>query len=187
MTNTGLIPADNSYQWAFHVRKIVLGTAHLFFFFLTLVMFIFFFSFIFISWRLISLQYCSGFVIHWHESAMDLHVSPIPIPPSHLPLHPIPLGLPSAPGPSTCLMHTHLIPTCLTLSWNWVARLIWLSLNQFTSVSQAWFSTSFCWKSVRQVFKDSLQRLGTLVFCLLLPLLPTLANVCRSPAGGKCL
>ena len=35
---------------------------------------------------------------------MDLHVFPIPIPP-HLPLHPIPLGLPSAPGPSTCLMH----------------------------------------------------------------------------------
>ena len=25
--------------------------------------------------------------------------------PSHLPLHPLPLGLPSAPGPSTCLMH----------------------------------------------------------------------------------
>ena len=35
---------------------------------------------------------------------MDLHVFPILIPP-HLPLHPIPLGLPSAPGPSTCLMH----------------------------------------------------------------------------------
>ena len=41
----------------------------------------FFFPFIFIIWRLITLQYCSGFVIHWHESAMDLHVFPIPIPP----------------------------------------------------------------------------------------------------------
>ena len=30
------------------------------------------------------------FVIHWHESAMDFHVFPIPIPPSHLPLYPIP-------------------------------------------------------------------------------------------------
>ena len=39
----------------------------------------FFFPFIFISWRLITLKYCS--VIHWHESAMDLHVFPIPIPP----------------------------------------------------------------------------------------------------------
>ena len=34
--------------------------------------------------------------------------SPHPDPPSHLPFYPIPLGLPSAPGPSTCLMH----PTC---------------------------------------------------------------------------
>ena len=41
----------------------------------------FFFSFIFISWRLSTLQYCSGFCHHWHESAMDLHVFPIPIPP----------------------------------------------------------------------------------------------------------
>ena len=64
-----------------------------------------FFSFIFISWRLITLQYCSGFCIHWHESAMDLHVFPILISPSHLPPHPIPLGLPSAPALSTCLMH----------------------------------------------------------------------------------
>ena len=30
---------------------------------------------------------------------------PHPDPPSHLPFHPIPLGLPSAPGPSACLMH----------------------------------------------------------------------------------
>ena len=30
---------------------------------------------------------------------------PHPDPPSHVPLYPIPLGLPSAPGPSTCLMH----------------------------------------------------------------------------------
>ena len=35
---------------------------------------------------------------------MGLHVFPIPIPP-HLPLHPLPLDFPSAPGPSACLMH----------------------------------------------------------------------------------
>ena len=49
-----------------------------------------FFFFFFISWRLITLQHCSGFchtlilvilVIHWQESAMVLHVFPIPIPP----------------------------------------------------------------------------------------------------------
>ena len=36
---------------------------------------------------------------------MDLHVFPHPNPPSRLPPHPIPLGLPSAPALSTCLMH----------------------------------------------------------------------------------
>ena len=57
-------------------------------FFTQLERLIFLFSFgvislflIFISWRLITLQYCSGFAIHWHESAMDLHVFPILNPP----------------------------------------------------------------------------------------------------------
>ena len=65
----------------------------------------FFFPFIFIHWRLITLQYCSGFchTLTWisHGFTCVLH----PYPPSHLPLHPIPLGLPSAPALSTCLMH----------------------------------------------------------------------------------
>ena len=45
-----------------------------------------FFSFIFISWRLYLLyNIVVVFVIHWHESAMDLHVFPIPIhPPTSL-------------------------------------------------------------------------------------------------------
>jgi len=32
---------------------------------------------IYFNWRLISLQYCSGFAIHQRESAMDVHVFPI--------------------------------------------------------------------------------------------------------------
>ena len=36
-----------------------------------------------------------GFAIHWHESAMGVHVSLIPKPSSHLPPPPIPLGSPS--------------------------------------------------------------------------------------------
>ena len=67
--------------------------------------YIHFFSFIFISWRLITLHYCSGFchILTWisHEFTCIPH----PNPPSHLPLYLKPLGLPSAPGPSTCLMH----------------------------------------------------------------------------------
>ena len=59
----------------------------------------------FISWRLITLQYCSGFchTLKWISHGFTCIPHPDPL--SHLPLHPIPLGLPGAPGPSTCLMH----------------------------------------------------------------------------------
>ena len=66
---------------------------------------LFIFSFIFISWRLITLQYCSGFCHTLTWISHGFTCIPHPDPPSHLPLYPIPLGLPSAPGPSTCLMH----------------------------------------------------------------------------------
>ena len=68
-------------------------------------LFIYLFSFIFISWRLITLQYCSGFCHTLTWISHGFTCSPHPDPPSHLPLDPIPLGLPSAPGLSTCLMH----------------------------------------------------------------------------------
>ena len=64
-----------------------------------------FFSFIFISWRLITLQYCSSFCHTLTWISHGFACIPHPDPPSHLPLHPIHLGRPSAPGPSTCLMH----------------------------------------------------------------------------------
>ena len=67
--------------------------------------FLFFPPFIFISWRLITLQYCSGFCHTLTWISHRFTCVPHPVPPSHLPLHPIPLDLPSAPGPSTCLMH----------------------------------------------------------------------------------
>ena len=65
----------------------------------------YFFPFIFISWRVITLQYCSGFyhVLTWISHGFTC--IPHPEPPSSLPLHLIPLGLPSATAPSTCLMH----------------------------------------------------------------------------------
>ena len=54
------------------------------------------------SWRLITLQYCSGFAIHWHELAMDVHVFPIMNrPPITLPipsLRVIPVHQPWAPS-----------------------------------------------------------------------------------------
>ena len=58
-------------------------------------------QFIFISWRLITLQYCSGFCHTLTWISHGFTCIPHPDPPSHLPIHPIPLGLPSAPGLST--------------------------------------------------------------------------------------
>ena len=78
-----------------------------FFFFPTsklLQQYVFIFYF-FISWRLITSQHFSGFCHTLTWISHGVTCIPHPDPPSHLPLHPIPLGLPSAPGPSTCLMH----------------------------------------------------------------------------------
>ena len=69
--------------------------------------FLFCFSFIFISWRLITLQYCGGFchILTWIIEMNTFTCVPHPEPPSHLPSHPIPLSHPSTPAPSTCLIH----------------------------------------------------------------------------------
>ena len=64
-----------------------------------------FFPFVFISWRLITLQYYSGFCHTLTWISHGFACVPHPDPPSCLPPHPIPLGLPSAPALSTCLMH----------------------------------------------------------------------------------
>jgi len=72
---------------------------------------------IYFNWRLITLQYCIGFAIHRHESAMGVHVFPILNPPSHLPPHTIPLGHPSAPALSI-LYHA------LNLDWQFVSHMI---------------------------------------------------------------
>ena len=76
-----------------------------FFSFLILQLKIFILFFIYFNWRLITLQYCSGFAIHWHDSAMGVHVFPVlsPTPTSH----PIPSlwVIPVYQLWAPCLMH----------------------------------------------------------------------------------
>ena len=87
--------------WSTFPPFILYPVVFFFFYFL----FYLFFLFFFISWRLITLQYCSGLchTLKWisHGFTCVPHLDPH----SHLPLHPIPLGLPIAPALSTCLMH----------------------------------------------------------------------------------
>ena len=86
----------------------LLRSMQIFFFFITSIfIYFYFFPFIFISWRLITLQYCSGFCHTLTWISHGFTCIPHPDPPSHPPLHLIPLGLPSAPGRSTCLMHPY--------------------------------------------------------------------------------
>ena len=76
-------------------------------------LFILEYKFIYFNWRLITLQYCIGFAIHWHESTTGVHVFPI----LNLSPHPIPLGHPSALAPSI-LYHA------LNLDWRFVSHMI---------------------------------------------------------------
>ena len=48
---------------------------------------------------------CSEFCHTLKWNGLEFTCHPHPDPPSHLPLHPLPPGLPRAPGPSACLMH----------------------------------------------------------------------------------
>ena len=74
---------------------------------------LFFFPFIFISWRLITLQYCSGFchTLTWISHGCTW--VPHPERHSHLPPHPIPQGHPSALALSTLSIEPGLV-ICFT-------------------------------------------------------------------------
>ena len=72
---THFIDAVNFYLYVWLLQfcrffPIYMSFYFYFFFFLFLFsIIVILFSFIFVSWRLITLQYCSVFAIHWHESA----------------------------------------------------------------------------------------------------------------------
>ena len=79
---------------------------------------LFFFPFIYISWRLIILQYCSGFCHTLIWISHGFTCVPHPEPPSHLPPHSIPLGLPSAPAPALVSCIKPGLVICFIIAFN---------------------------------------------------------------------
>ena len=75
-----------------------------------------------------NLQYCIGFAIHQHESAMGVHEFPILNPHSHLPPHTISLGHPSAPAPS-------IMYPASNLDWRFVSYMILYMFQRHSSKS----------------------------------------------------
>ena len=90
----------NNWNWLFHSSRVWKSKITMLRGFIY-----FFFDFFFFSWRLFTLQYCSGSCHTLTRISHGFTCIPHPNPPSHFPLHSFPLGFPSAPGPSTCLMH----------------------------------------------------------------------------------
>ena len=91
-----------------------------------------FFKFIYFNWRLITLQYCSGFFMHWHESAMGVHVFPILNPHLPPPSHPISQGCSGAPALSA-LFHASNLDW-----WSFSHMVIYMFQCYFLKSSHPW-------------------------------------------------
>ena len=100
---------------------------------LLLFLFCFFFTFflIYFFYFIFYFLYCSGFCHPLKWNSHGFTCVPHPDPPSHLPLHPIPLGLPSAPGPSACQE----MSSFLGSHWNrYLSLLLWFHLFVNSSI-----------------------------------------------------
>ena len=82
---------NNSSKWIFFF----------FSFFGFIILFIYLFIYFCFFFFLICREFCH--TLKWN--VLEFTCLPHPDPPSHLLLHPLPPGLPRAPGPSACLMH----------------------------------------------------------------------------------
>ena len=100
------------FQYVSHTCFVQLMPKHL-----ILKMGIAYFFLNYFNWRLITLQYCSGFCHTLTWISHGCTCVPHPKPPSHVPPHPIPQRHPSAPAPSI-LSHAS------NLDWWSVSRMI---------------------------------------------------------------
>ena len=129
--------------------------------------------FFFINWRLITLQYCSGFCHTLTWISHGFTCAPHPHPPSCLPLHPIPLGLPIAPALSTCLMNPSILSRVkqiirlggfFTTRATWGNSVTWFSVSLSISVlNPTWEGL---WLSSRKVHFAWEQTLSAVLRCI---------------------
>ena len=112
---------------------------------------------IYFNWRLITLQYCSGFchTLTWisHGCTCVSH----PEPSSHLPPHPIPQGHPSAPAlsnlspcikPGLAIYFTY-SNIHVSMRWQWTLEdVTWITQGQI--VHQAFDTKSYAFEFPRQ-------------------------------------
>ena len=156
-------------------------TFFLHFDFVCVCVFLFSFSFTFISWRLITLQYCSGFchTLTWisHGFTCIAH----PDPPSHLPLHPDPSGS------SQCTRHSSLpftarelppfgipLPRCHQFSSVQSLSHVQLFMTPWTAPCQASLSINNSQSLLKLMSIESVMPSNHLILCCPFLLLPSI-------------
>ena len=127
---------------------------------------------------------CSEFchTLEWNSHGFTC--VPHPDPPSHLPLHLLPLGFPSAPGPSACLMHPTwagdlLHPRYHTCFDAQSLSRVWLFGTPWTAARQASLSITNSQSLLKLMSIELVMPFSHLILCHPLLLLPSIFPTIR--------